>query len=99
MVASTVQQLEVYGPDQCPQLSVEQARRWCRRQAGSHFETFSVISTLLPRALRDDYAALYAFCRWADDIGDEIAAPEQALELLAWSTPIWPTGSGSWSLT
>jgi squalene synthase HpnC len=27
---------------------------------------------------------VYAFCRWADDLGDEAGSPERATELLAW---------------
>ena len=84
MAVDTVQQLAVYGPDRCETLSVEQARRWCRRLARSRYENFSVLSALAPKALRDDYAALYAFCRWADDLGDEISDRERSLELLAW---------------
>ncbi len=84
MTVYPVQQLEVYGPDHCETLSVEQARRMCRRLAWGRYENFSVLSALMPRALRDDYAALYAFCRWADDLGDEIDDRQRCLELLAW---------------
>jgi squalene synthase HpnC len=27
---------------------------------------------------------VYAFCRWADDLGDEIGDPQESLKLLAW---------------
>ena len=85
MVVQTVQQqLAVYGPEKCETLSVEQARAWCRRLARRHYENFSVLSTLVPPGLRDDYAALYAFCRWADDLGDEIGDRQRSLALLAW---------------
>ncbi len=84
MTVNPVQQLDVYGPVRCDTLTVEQAQRWCRRLAGSRYENFSVLSGLMPRSLRDDYAALYAFCRWADDLGDEVGSCERALELLGW---------------
>ena len=84
MTVNPVQQLDIYGPDHCDTLTVEQARRWCRRLAGSRYENFSVLSSLMPKPLRDDYAALYAFCRWADDLGDEVDSCERALELLQW---------------
>lgn len=84
MTVNPVQQLDTYGPDRCDTLSVDQARRWCRRLATSRYENFSVLSALVPESLRDDYAALYAFCRWADDLGDEVDDPDRALELLAW---------------
>ncbi len=84
MTVSPVQQLEIYGPDHCDTLTVEQARRLCRRLAGRRYENFSVLSSLMPKALRDDYAAVYAFCRWADDLGDEVESRERASELLQW---------------
>ena len=84
MTVNTIQQLDVYGPDHCRTLSVDDARRWCRRLAGRRYENFSVLSSLVPKALRDDFAALYAFCRWADDLGDEVQSTDRALELLQW---------------
>lgn len=57
---------------------------WCRRLAGSRYENFSVLSSLVPRDRRDAFAAVYAFCRCADDLGDEIGSPQRSLELLAW---------------
>jgi squalene synthase HpnC len=84
MSVSPVQQLDTYGPERCETLTVGQARQWCQRLARRRYENFSVLSRLLPSALRDDYAALYAFCRWADDLGDEIGDPSRSRELLAW---------------
>jgi squalene synthase HpnC len=84
MSTQTVQQLEVFGPERCDVMTVEQARAWCRRLALGRYENFSVISTLVPRTLRDDFAAVYAFCRWADDLGDEIPDRQRSLELLGW---------------
>jgi len=84
MLASTIEQLERFGPDRCETLSVQQARAWCRRVAGGRYENFSVLSHLVSRHLRDDFAAVYAFCRWADDLGDEVGHPARSLELLAW---------------
>lgn len=61
---------------------------YVRGLAGSHYENFSVLSSLVPPRLRDDFAAVYAFCRWSDDLGDETgrdeAARRRSLELLAW---------------
>jgi squalene synthase HpnC len=84
MTALTIQQLKVFGPDRCDTLTIEQARSMCRRLAHGRYENFSVLSAVVPRALRDDFAALYAFCRWADDLGDEVGDPQRSLELLAW---------------
>ncbi len=46
---------------------------WCRRFALSHYENFNIASLLLPPARRDEYFALYAFARGADDLADEAA--------------------------
>ncbi len=84
MTANPVPQLDVYGPERCESLSLDEARAWCRRLAGRRYENFSVLSGLVPRPLRDDFAAVYAFCRWADDLGDEVGDRSRSLELLAW---------------
>jgi squalene synthase HpnC len=54
-----------------------------RRLAASHYENFSVVSLLLPRRLRQDFANVYAFCRVADDLGDEVGDEQESLRLLA----------------
>jgi len=84
MTVHPAQQLDVYGPDRCDEMSTADARAWCRRHALGRYENFSVLSALVPRDRRDDFAALYAFCRWADDLGDEIGDRKRARELLAW---------------
>ena len=84
MSVNTVQQLDVYGPDRCDPLTVDQARRWCLRLATGSYENFSVLSAVVPKSLRADFAAVYAFCRWSDDLGDEIGDRERSLKLLAW---------------
>jgi squalene synthase HpnC len=43
-----------------------------------------VVSWFLPARLREDFRHVYAFCRWADDLGDETGDPARSLELLAW---------------
>jgi len=83
-----IDQLESWGPKQASAASREQAWAHVRELAGSHYENFSVLSRFVPEPLRDDFAAVYAFCRWSDDLGDETGAGEQArarsLELLSW---------------
>jgi squalene synthase HpnC/squalene synthase HpnD len=65
--------------------SVDQAQRYTRWLAAHHYENFHVATWLLPRRLRQHFCNVYAYCRWADDLGDEIADPLRALELLdAW---------------
>ena len=68
-------------PDFC---SVADAERYTRRLASGHYENFNVVSWLLPKRLHQHFYNLYAYCRWADDLGDEVADPQRALELLNW---------------
>jgi len=44
----------------------------CRAMARRHYENFPVLAPGLPRGARDDLAAVYAFCRTTDDLGDEL---------------------------
>ena len=60
------------------------AQAYTRWLATHHYENFNVVSWLLPRELHQHFYNLYAYCRWADDLGDEIPEKERALELLAW---------------
>ncbi len=61
------------------------AQRYTRWLATHHYENFNVVSGLLPRRLHKDFYNVYAYCRWSDDLGDEVADPLRALELLdAW---------------
>jgi len=84
MTANPIEQLEVFGPQRCKAISVDEARRQCKRLAQQHDENFSVLTRLVPKALREDFAVVYAFCRWADDLGDEIQGHERSIELLGW---------------
>jgi squalene synthase HpnC len=58
------------------------ARAYTWRLAHAHYENFPVVSVLLPRHLRQDFCNVYAFCRIADDLGDEVPDKSQALRLL-----------------
>ena len=64
--------------------SVEQAERYTRRLANHHYENFIVASVFLPRRLRQHFYNIYAYCRWADDLADEVPDPSAAMELLNW---------------
>ncbi len=61
-----------------------EARQYTRWLATHHYENFHVVSFLLPKRLHQDFYNVYAFCRWADDLGDEIGDPQESLRLLAW---------------
>jgi squalene synthase HpnC len=62
--------------------SLEAAQRYTRQLALGHYENFSVVSLLLPRHLRQDFCNVYAFCRTADDLSDEVADRSASLEYL-----------------
>ena len=79
-----VEDLEKWGPGGGESASIEQARALCERLVRRQYENFSVLSSVVPRDLRDDFAAVYAYCRWADDLGDEFGNRAKALELLGW---------------
>jgi squalene synthase HpnC len=64
--------------------SLGRARAYCSRLARTHYENFSVASLLLPRRLLPHFHAVYAYCRWADDLADETAGGDEALALLQW---------------
>jgi squalene synthase HpnC len=59
------------------------AEKFTRALVQSHYENFSVISHLLPKHLRQDFCNVYAFCRVADDLGDEVGDRELALRYLS----------------
>lgn len=61
---------------------LDAALRYTRELALGHYENFSVVSLLLPRHLRQDFCNVYAFCRTADDLSDEVADRSAALEYL-----------------
>jgi squalene synthase HpnC len=61
-----------------------EAREYTRWLATHHYENFHVVSFLLPKELHQDFYNVYSFCRWADDLGDEIGDPQESLRLLSW---------------
>ncbi|MCE9530752.1 MAG: squalene synthase HpnC [Planctomycetes bacterium] len=67
-----------------PLMDLAQARSYCARLTRSHYENFSVASILLPRQLVRHFHPVYAYCRWADDLGDETGGGQRALDLLGW---------------
>ena len=61
------------------EISVEKAYRYCERLARSHYENFPIASLLIPRGVRKHIYAVYAFCRYVDDLGDEAGGDRPAL--------------------
>lgn len=67
-----------------PGCSNTEALAYTRWLATHHYENFHVVTVLLPKRLHQDFYNIYAFCRWADDLGDEIGDSQESLRLLSW---------------
>ena len=78
------EELRRHGPGCDTTMSLNAARSYCARVVRTHSENFAVASVLLPRRLVPHFHAVYAYCRWADDLADETAGGQPALDLLAW---------------
>jgi squalene synthase HpnC/squalene synthase HpnD len=66
-------------PEGC---GAEEAQRYTRWLAAHHYENFNVVSWLLPRRLHQHFYNVYAYCRWSDDLGDEVSDRTRAILLL-----------------
>jgi squalene synthase HpnC/squalene synthase HpnD len=77
-------ELEIAQQAPPPGCSPEAAQRYTRWLATHHYENFNVVSWLLPKELHQHFYNVYAYCRWADDLGDEVPETMRALELLDW---------------
>jgi squalene synthase HpnC len=64
--------------------AADEAASYTRWLATRHYENFQVVSILLPKRLHQDFYNVYSFCRWADDLGDEIGETAESQRLLAW---------------
>jgi squalene synthase HpnC/squalene synthase HpnD len=77
-------ELEIAANAPVPGCTLEAAQDYTRWLATHHYENFNVVSWLLPKELHQHFYNVYAYCRWADDLGDEIAETQRALALLDW---------------
>jgi squalene synthase HpnC len=64
--------------------TLAEAEAYTRWLATHHYENFHVVSLLLPKRLHQDFYNVYSYCRWADDLGDEIGDTAESLRLLEW---------------
>jgi len=62
----------------------DESLAYTRWLATHHYENFHIVSFLLPKNLHQDFYNVYSFCRWADDLGDEMGSREESLRLLTW---------------
>ncbi len=51
-------------------MTLAEAQQWCRELATTHYENFTVAGWFLPPEKQNEYFALYAFARGADDCAD-----------------------------
>ena len=70
------------------------AYRECIALARSHYENFTVAGRFLPKRLLPHVAAIYAYCRGVDDLGDEAAGDRLAL-LDAWEADLEQAYAGT----
>jgi squalene synthase HpnC len=80
---SPVEFVEQFGTDG-PAWTLDESLAYTRWLATHHYENFHLASFLLPKKLHEHFFNVYAFCRWADDLGDEFGDTARSLELLAW---------------
>ncbi len=77
-------ELHRWGPTLCGTVDRPTGRAYCAHVARSHYENFTVVSLLLPRRLIRHFNAVYAYCRWSDDLADETTGGAETLRLLDW---------------
>lgn len=70
--------------DRAESFDLPAAERYTRELATSHYENFPLASWFLPKRLHQHFHNVYGFCRWADDLGDEMGDRETSLKLLGW---------------
>jgi squalene synthase HpnC len=74
---------------------LEEARGICRGLAARHYENFPV-GRMVPRDVRPDIHAIYAFARVADDFADEPAYEGRRTELLdSWGAKLEACAAGA----
>lgn len=76
--------LNRFGPNQQESMSLTDSQQYCAKLAQAYYENFPVVSWLLPKKLHQHFYNVYAYCRWSDDLGDELGDTARSLELLAW---------------
>jgi squalene synthase HpnC len=77
------EELAQWGPD-ARRADSKFADEYCRNLARTHYENFPVLTWFVPRSLRQHFANVYAYCRWSDDLADEVGDPVESLKLLDW---------------
>lgn len=86
MANSFAVELDRWGPESVldSPVSLSDAESYCTKLATTHYENFPLVSWLLPKDLHQHFYNVYAYCRWSDDLGDEVGDRKRSLELLGW---------------
>ena len=84
MSSVVIHDLQHSGPRARGDVLLADANAYVRRLTLEHAENFHVLTRFVPPHLVDDFCSVYAFCRWADDLSDEVGSPDRARELLHW---------------
>lgn len=84
MASPFLHDLKRFGPDAPYRVTPAEALDYCARLTAAHYENFHVVTRLTPRELRPAFQSIYAFCRWSDDLGDEVGDRDRSRALLDW---------------
>ena len=77
--------LKRFGPNASPpEMGLDEAFAYCKQLAQSHYENFAVTNQWIPRSLRPHFHSVYAYCRWSDDLADEMGSTQTASAMLQW---------------
>jgi squalene synthase HpnC len=78
---------------------IDSAQQYCTAIAKAHYENFLITNYFTPKHIRQHIENIYAFCRYADDLGDE--APferEGRIALLeTWQSDLEEAAKDDWS--
>src|ERR1035441_3160347 len=68
----------------CPGAALVQSAGIAAHVPGTSALEANARDFLLPKRLQQDFYNVDAYCRWADDLADEMGDPAESLRLLAW---------------
>jgi squalene synthase HpnC len=84
-IGQILEDLKRFGPGiNLPPMAVDEAFAYCRNLSLKHYENFSVTNLWMPRHLHPHFCSIYAYCRWSDDLADEMGSRTTATHMLAW---------------
>ncbi len=69
-------------PTHGSQWTLTRAQAYTRMWARHQYENFTVVSFLIPRRIRQDFYNVYSFCRWSDNLADEVEDRQASQRLM-----------------